>query len=105
MWTAKRKSRGVVGLLIVSMFCLLILAVPHGAIAGEDFSSKVDDAVKSAQKSVDHAFQKTREYLKSEAFHQDLKRVTDGASNAVRKAGDWVGNQIDSASKTDTQKH
>ncbi|MHB1605087.1 MAG: hypothetical protein ACYCTV_01650 [Leptospirales bacterium] len=100
-----RKNPLIVGMLTLSLLVMVFLGTARGASTDEDFSDKVDEAVKSTQKAVDHAFRKTREYIKSEAFHRDLKRVTDGASNAVRNAGDWLGNKIDSASKQNTQKH
>ncbi len=65
------------------------------ALGDEDLSQKTRDTVKSVEHSVGDTLHKTGEYLKSEKFHQDLKKAVDGTANAIRKGGNWVGHKLD----------
>ncbi len=56
------------------------------------------------EKSIHDAAQKTGDYLKSDSFKQDVKRVVDGAGKAAQNAGKWIGDQMDSISKKGSQK-
>lgn len=101
MRTSKRKLA-----VIVAMFTLILggwmsPGQPRDASGADDLSRHVQDAGKAIEKSVNHAADKTAAYLKSDAFHRKVTRVVDGAETAVRNAGHWVGNTIDSMSKKD----
>jgi len=75
-----------------------------GEFIAQDISVQAKDAGKSLEKSVAHAAKKTGDYLKSDSFDQEVKRVFDGAGKAVRNAGDWFGHKIDSISGKGSQK-
>ena len=105
MKTPERKPVLTVGLFALFLGCMLLPGIPREASGAEDLSQKVADDGKSIEKSVDHAAKKTGAYLKSDSFHQKVKRVVDGATEAIRNAENWVGSKIDSMSKKDPPKH
>ncbi|WP_077397599.1 hypothetical protein [Leptospirillum ferriphilum] len=74
------------------------------ALGDEDLSQKTRDTVQSVEHSVSDTLHKTGEYLKSERFHQDLKKAVDGTANAIQKGGNWVGHKLDQLDKHDPGK-
>ncbi len=105
MKAPERKPVLTAGLFALILGCMLLPGIPREASGEEDLSKKVADAGKSIEKSVDHAAKKTGAYLKSDSFHREVKRVVDGAAEAIRNAGNWAGSKIDSMSKKDPPKH
>lgn len=67
--------------------------------AADEITKEADKAGKSIQNTV----HKTGDYLKSDRFHRDLKKFTDGVSKAIKNGGDWLGRKIDSLSKPDSK--
>ena len=83
---------------------LLLAGGQKTALGDEDLSQKTRDTVQSVEHSVGDTLHKTGEYLKSEQFHQDLKKAVDGTANALRKGGNWVGHKLDQLDKSDPGK-
>ncbi|MHB8369332.1 MAG: hypothetical protein ACYDBP_06505 [Leptospirales bacterium] len=99
MKTSKRKLTLTGALFTLLLWGMLFPGMHREASGAEDLSQKVSDAGKSVEKSLDHAAKKTGDYLKSDDFHQKVKRAVDGTAKAVQNAGNWVGGKIDSMSK------
>ncbi|AKS23074.1 MAG: hypothetical protein C75L2_00390007 [Leptospirillum sp. Group II 'C75'] len=103
--TSHRKTTGAIVLVALLLACMLAPGMPRPASGAEDLSSKVADAGKSVEKSVDRAARQTGTYLKSDSFHRKVKQIVDGAAEAIKNAGNWVGSKIDAMSKKDSPKH
>lgn len=87
------------------LFCVVLFwGLLQGSSQAEDLSSQAEDAGKSMEKSISQAAKKTGDYLKSDSFGQDVKRVVDGAGKAVQNAGNWLGDKMNSISKKSPQK-
>lgn len=71
------------------------------AFADESLSQKAQDTAQSVEKSMSDTIHKTGKYLKSEKFHQDLKKAVDGTANAIQKGGNWVGHKLDTLGNPD----
>lgn len=105
MKTSRRKMTGPIVLVALFLACILVPGIPRPASGAEDLQSKVTDAGKSVEKSVDQAARQTGAYLKSDSFHRKVKQIVDGAAVAIKNAGNWVGSKIDAMSKKDPPKH
>lgn len=105
MKTYRRKMTGPIVLVAFFLACILVPGMARPASGADDLSSKVTDAGKSVEKSVDQAARQTGAYLKSDSFHRKVKQIVDGAAEAVKNAGNWVGSKMDALSKKDPPKH
>ena len=95
-----RRNRIFAGTLFALLLAgILFQGVSREAFGADDLSQKVKDVGKSVEHSLDHAAKKTGTYLKSDDFHQKVKRAVDGTARAIQNAGNWVGGKIDSMSK------
>lgn len=74
------------------------------ALLGSFKAARAQDSVSKeidkAGASVKNAVRETGDYLKSDKFHEDMKRFTDGLSKAIKKGGDWLGKKLDGQSKS-----
>ena len=80
---------------------LLLSGTRIVAFADESLSQKAQDTAQSIEKSMGDTIHKTGKYLKSEKFHQDLKKAVDGTANAIQKGGNWVGHKLDKLGNPD----
>jgi hypothetical protein len=83
------------------IFVLLVAGSRSVAFADESLSQKAQDTAQSVEKSMSDTIHKTGKYLKSEKFHQDLKKAVDGTANAIQKGGNWVGHKLDTLGNPD----
>ncbi|MDA8059016.1 MAG: hypothetical protein M0Z37_01525 [Nitrospiraceae bacterium] len=98
-------EKKIPGALLSSLIAVAIFFVLFGnSVKAGDLSDQAEEAKKSAEKSITNAAKKTGDYLKSNSFDQEVKRVFDGAGKAVQNAGDWLGGKIDSIRGKGTQK-
>jgi DNA replication protein DnaD len=93
------KSSRIIGIIISLAICVGFLGASQAVRAADEVTKEADKAGKSIQNTV----RQTGNYLKSDAFHKDLKKFTDGVSNAIKKGGNWFGRKIDSLSKPDSK--
>lgn len=87
---------------MVLMAAGILAGTVPGWVSGaraDDFSQTLQKTGKAVEHSVKKGIQETGNYLKSEKFHQDVKRFTDDTAKAVRNGGDWVGQKLDSTKK------
>ena len=89
------------GLIFVLLVVLLVSGSRSAAFADESLSQKAQDTAQSVEKSMSDTIHKTGKYLKSEKFHQDLKKAVDGTANAIQKGGNWVGHKLDTLGNPD----
>jgi len=104
MKTSLKKMTWPIVLVALLLACILVPGSARPASGADDLSSKVTDAGKSVEKSLDRAATQTGAYLKSDSFHKKVKQVVDGAAEAIRNAGNWVGKKLDAMSKKDSPK-
>jgi hypothetical protein len=96
MTDKKRRWAWVASMLPILAFSAILFGSDNAARASDSVSKEID----KAGASVKNAVRETGDYLKSDKFHEDMKRFTDGLSKAIKKGGDWLGQKLDGRSKS-----
>lgn len=81
-----------------------ITLLSQTARASEDLTDKARAAGGSISESVEKGIHKTGDYLKSDAFHQQMHRITTRAAEAITNAGNWVGRKLDKIKESGSPK-
>lgn len=92
------KTLGLV-LLFGGLLSAASLIHPSPLMAEESLTQTVETAGKAMVDSIKKGLQNTRDYLKSDKFHQDANRFSTDAGKAVKNGGDWLGKKLDEMKK------